>query len=149
MENIGYFDENFSRFEDWHTWLKFLLKGYTIEFLPETTVQWRIHPNSVSTSALYRGDKKFFEENITVYQKYILPNKKLLSFLEKNHVQSRIRFYKILSQNGNRSFLLFKARLNFLLDPIKWIEFPKWIWKQIIKNPKRKIIKIFQKGENI
>lgn len=103
----------------------------------------------MSTSALYRGDKKFFEENITVYQKYILPNKKLLSFLEKNHVQSRIRFYKILSQNGNRSFLLFKARLNFLLDPIKWIEFPKWIWKQIIKNPKRKIIKIFQKGENI
>lgn len=144
LENIDYFDENFNRFEDWHTWLKFLLKGYIIHFLPEVTVQWRIHPNSVSTSALYKGDTSYFKENILVYQKYVLPNKKFLSLSEKIHAQSCIRFYKTLSQNGNRSLLLFKARLNFLLDPIKWTEFPSWIWKQIICNPRKKIFKVFK-----
>lgn len=143
LAKVGYFDEEFRRFEDWHTWLKFLLHGYRIHFLPEVTVRWRIHPDSVSTSALYRGDVRFIEENILVYQKYVLPNLHLLSTLERIHVRSRIGFYKTLLEGGGSIKSLGRARLNFLFDPLKWVEFPGWVVKQILKNPRKKIDKIF------
>lgn len=144
LAKVGYFDEEFRRFEDWHTWLKFLLAGFRIDFLPEITVQWRIHPNSVSTSALYKGDTRFLEENILVYQKYVLPNLHLLSIPERIHIYSRIRFYKTLLKGGGNIRYLGKARLNFLLDPIKWMEFPSWVVKQIVKKPRKKIDQLFQ-----
>ncbi len=144
LARVGYFDEEFKRFEDWHTWLKLLLNGFRIHFLPEVTVQWRIHPNSVSTSALYKGDIRFIEENILVYQKYVLPNLRLLSILERIHVYSRIRFYKTLLKKGGTMKSLNRARLHFLLDPIKWVEFPSWVLKQIMKKPRKKIDELFQ-----
>lgn len=143
LAQVGYFDEEFRRFEDWHTWLKFLLHGYRIHFLPKVTVRWRIHPDSVSTSALYRGDVRFIEENILVYRKYVLPNLHLLSTLERIHVRSRIRFYETLLKGGGNITCLGKARLNFLLDPLKWMEFPRWVVKQVLKNPRKAIDKLF------
>jgi|YNPMSStandDraft_1061717.scaffolds.fasta_scaffold15556_1 glycosyltransferase involved in cell wall biosynthesis len=143
LSKIEYFDGEFRRFEDWHTWLKFLTRGIRIHFFPETTVRWRIHPNSVSTSALYRGDKRFFEENILVYQKYILPFMDRLSPLERVHIKARIRFYRTLMQHGGEPQALRKARLNFLFDPLKWIEFPGWVVKQITRKPMKKIHELF------
>jgi glycosyltransferase involved in cell wall biosynthesis len=144
LAKIGYFDEEFKRFEDWHTWLKFLASGFRIYFLPEVTVCWRMHPNSVSTSALHKGDKRFFEENILVYQKYVLPYINLLSPLERTHVRARIRFYQDLIRHGGGIKALSKARLNFLFDPIKWVEFPGWAIKQIIRKPMKKIHRLFE-----
>ncbi|BER91394.1 glycosyltransferase [Atrimonas thermophila] len=143
LEEIGYFDEEFRRFEDWHTWLKCLLKGYKIYFLPEVTVKWRLHPNSVSTSALYKSDRRFQEENLLVYQKYVLPNLHLLTIFEKIHVKARIKFIETLIANNGHISVLNKARMAYLLDPLKWIELPGWLWKKIFDKRGKEVKKLF------
>lgn len=145
LEEIGYFDEEFKRFEDWHTWLKCLLKGHKIYFLPEVTVKWRIHPESVSTSALYKSDKRFQEENLLVYKKYILPNLDLLTTLEKIHVRARIKFTETLIANNGHISALNRARMAYLLDPLKWIELPKWLWKKMFDKRGREVKKLFRR----
>jgi len=144
LEEVGYFDEEFKRFEDWHTWLKCLLMGHRIYFLPEITVKWRLHPDSVSTSALYKGDRRFQEENLLVYQKYVLPNLNLLTTLEKIHVKARIKFINTLIANNGHISALNKARMAYLFDPLKWIEFPGWLAKQITRKPMKKINQLFE-----
>lgn len=145
LEEVGYFDSEFRRFEDWHTWLKCLLKGYKIYFLPEVTVKWRMHPDSVSTSALYKGDRRFQEENLLVHQKYVLPNLNLLTPLERIHVRARMKFHQILLENDGHISALNRARMAYLFDPLKWVEFPGWLWRKIIDRSGREVKKLFDR----
>jgi len=67
FEDYGYFDEKYTTFEDCHQWLKFLLHGEKLFLLNEDTVLFRRHKNSVSTSALYSNNKKFYLDDLNVY----------------------------------------------------------------------------------
>lgn len=142
LEESGYFDSEFRKFEDWHTWLKIILKGYKIYFMPEITVKWRIHKNSVSTSSWLQGDLEFYKEKLMVYEKYILPNIKYLSTLEKIHIYSSIIYLKLIIKNIRNYKLRNMARMAYIFDPIELIEMPKWILERIIFNRKKKLKKL-------
>jgi len=142
LEKSGYFDSEFRKFEDWHTWLKIILKGYKIYFMPEITVKWRIHKNSVSTSSRLQADLEFYKEELMVYEKYILPNIKYLSILERIHIYSSMLYLKLIIRNIRYNKLRTIARMVYIFDPIELIEMPKLILERIIFNRKKKLRKL-------
>ena len=145
FEDCGYFDEKYTTFEDWHQWLKFLLNGERLFLLDEYTVLFRRHENSVSTSALYSKNKKFYLDNLNVYKEYIFPNLDKLSLIEAFSVLVRAKRYpKLINEGVNRkNFNL--ARSYRLIDPLWWADIPFWITRNLRSIKMNK--EIFGKGD--
>ncbi len=145
FEDCGYFDEKYTSFEDWHQWLKFLLHGERLFLLDEYTVLFRKHKNSVSTSALYSKNKKFYLDNLNVYKEYIFPNLDKLSLAKAFSVLIRVKKLEYLIEGGFNKKNLRITKLYNLIDPIWWSQAPTWVFRKAKSIKLNK--EIFGKGD--
>lgn len=141
FEKYGYPDESYKKFEDWHQWLKFLLNGERLYILNDTLVWFRKHMKSVSTSAIYTGNTKFFEETIRVYKEYVFPNIEKLSLLEALSVVSKVKYLNTLIQHGANISAHRIARKYNLVNPIWWKSLPLWPFRKMQSIRLRKLLK--------
>jgi len=81
LESLDGFDEEFPFFEDLPMWLKITKRGIKINYLPETTVLYRIHDQSIRVASV----GMFFNCNF----------RDSLHFFKKKHVYSHVPFYKL------------------------------------------------------
>jgi len=131
FEDFGYPDESFRTFEDWHEWLKFLLNGERLYVLNEYAVLFRKHPRSLSTSAIYSGNRRFYEENLRVYKEYVLPNIDKLSMAEVISIYSIVKLYAGLLKYGVDRQTYTRLRYYRMLDPLWWLELPHSLVRKI------------------
>jgi len=145
FEDCGYFDEKYTSLEDKHQWLKFLLHGERLFLLDEYTALFRKHENSVSTSALYSKNKKFYLDNLNVYKEYIFPNLDKLSLLEAFSVLIRVKKNtKLINEGINRKNYYLGLSYRFI-DPLSWAEIPPWVVRKLKSIKMNK--EIFGKGD--
>jgi len=131
FEDFGYPDESYKTFEDWHEWLKFLLNGERLYVLNEYTVFFRKHQSSVSTSALYSGNRKFYEETLRVYKEYVLPNIYKFSLAEVISIYSIVKLYTKLLNYGLDRQTYKRLRYFRMIDPLWWLELPHSLMRKI------------------
>ena len=129
----GFFDERLRRFEDWPFLLKITSEGTKLHLLPEITVKWRIHSDSISNSALVKSDEAFFRDQLLVYKLYVSPRTGFLSFWEKYHVHIQMTYLEGLIRRGSNLRAHKEARFIKLLDPLWWKDFPLYIHTKLFK----------------
>jgi len=130
FEDFGYPDESFRTFEDWHEWLKFLLNGERLYVLNEYTVLFRKHARSISTSAMYSGNRTFHEEVLRVYKEYVLPNIDKFSLTEVVSIYSLVKIYTGLLKYGVDGQTYKRLRYYKMLDPLWWLELPRSLMRR-------------------
>jgi alpha-1,3-rhamnosyltransferase len=112
--SVNGYEEEFPLFEDWPMNLKVTKAGFRIGFMNETTIYYRIHPNSVfhrgSEDIIYRDfENKSYHP---AYMKYAFPN---LSRIEKILYRYKAAVMKLfINTKLNRANLVNRA-LNFIL----------------------------------
>jgi len=131
FDDYGYTSEMFKVIEDWPQWLNFLLNGERLYFLNEVTVLYRVHKNSVSTSALRNGNTTFYSDTLNIYRHYILPNVDKLSLAEAISVTIRAKVYANLLEGGINQKNYRKVRYYKLADPLWWINVPNYVTAKI------------------
>lgn len=127
LKNVNYFDTEFNKYEDWHTWLKLTLNRYKFDFYPITTVKWRRHEKSISFNYITKNDKEFVRNRKFVFEKYVLPYYNRLGLLLKMHVnyernkyEKQLLSYKKLSEL-EKSFKLTRfIDLIFLRNSVRY-----------------------------
>lgn len=134
FEKCGFFDERIKRFEDWPFLLKLTRQGVKLDFLPEITVKWRIHGDSVSNTAFLKGDIDFFRNQLFVYETYVKPCFYLLSPMEKYHISIQMLYLKKLIAKGGRLKAHFKTRYIKLLDPFWWKNLPTYLQIKLFRT---------------
>ena len=130
FEDFGYPDESYKTFEDWHEWLKFLLNDERLYVLNEYTVLFRRHPHSISTSAIYSGNRRFYEENLRVYKEYVLPNIDKFSLTEVISIYSLVKLYTGLLKYGVDEQTYKRLRYYKMLDPFWWLGLPRSLMRR-------------------
>jgi len=131
FEDFGYPDESYKTFEDWHEWLKFLLNGERLYVLNEYTVLFRKHPRSTSTSAIYSGNRRFYQESLRVYREYVLPNIDRFSVAEVISIYSMVKLYTGLLKYGVDRQTYKRLRYCRMIDPLWWLELPRSLMRKI------------------
>ena len=131
FEDFGYPDESYKTFEDWHEWLNFLLNGERLYVLNEYTVLFRKHQQSISTSAIYSGNRRFCEEVLRVYKEYVLPNIDKFSLTEVISIYSAVKFYTGLLKYGVSRQNYRRLAYCRMLDPLLWLELPRSLMRRI------------------
>ena len=120
IEKIGFFDEEFTRTEDWHTWLKFLLNDMNYSVLRKPIALWRRHRQSISTRSSISPDRSFLEDQISVIDKYITPNISRLNCLERYHVFCDRKYRKTMAEGTERTTSRFLSKVYLAIDPLMW-----------------------------
>jgi glycosyltransferase involved in cell wall biosynthesis len=100
FDKIGGIEKNYRTFEDWHTWIRILEKGYKPIYLEETLVFWRRHKESLSFSALNNKNNDYFKDQLNIMKKYILPNK--LDIVTKLFVYLKYFILKRMIKNNKK-----------------------------------------------
>lgn len=132
IERVGFFDAEFNRTEDWHTWLKFLLNDMNYSVLKKPIAMWRRHRQSISTSSSISADKEFLINQKMVIDKYIIPNMNRLSPLERYHVVCDKKYRETLAKGAKKATSKVVSKIYLALDPMMW----------------RRIIEIVRSGSN-
>lgn len=114
FDKIGGIDINYKTFEDWHTWIRILEKGYKPIYLEEVLVFWRRHQNSLSFSAFNNKNNNYFEDQLDIMKKYILPNK--LDLITKAFVYLKYLILKRMIKNNKNYNMGQKIRKKEPLD---------------------------------
>lgn len=120
LESIDYFDLEFTRTEDWHTWLKFTLKGMNYALMREPVAMWRRHSESLSAKSSITPDSQFIANQVKVIEKYILPNIKKFNYLERYHILLDKAYRERLVASLNRPYNRVLAKALLAIDPLMW-----------------------------
>lgn len=120
IEKVGFFDAEFTRTEDWHTWLKFLLNDMNFSVLRKPIAFWRRHRQSISTKSSISPDKNFLKDQIAVIDKYIIPNIDRLNCLERYHVLCDRKYRETIAEGTERTTLRFLSKAYLAIDPMMW-----------------------------
>lgn len=131
LEAVGFIDPNFTKFEDYHTWIKLTQTGYRFYYVPEPLVYWRRHKESVSYSVWNVSNAEYKRNELDVFLRYVLPDFWNLPVFIKMHVVSHILYLRTLlllgvTRNRHKFAAVWK-----LIDPF-WIKaLPRKISKSI------------------
>jgi len=120
IERVGFFDTEFNRTEDWHTWLKFLQNDMNYSVLKKPIAMWRRHRQSISTRSSISADKEFLRNQLRVIDKYIIPNMNRLSLLERYHVVCDKKYRKTLAEGTKKTASRLLSKTYLALDPMMW-----------------------------
>lgn len=120
IESVGFFDAEFTRTEDWHTWLKFLLNGMNYSVLRKPIAFWRRHRDSISTKSSISPDKLFLKDQIAVVDKYVTPNIERLNCLERYHVFCDRKYRETMAEGTERTISKFLSKAYLAIDPMMW-----------------------------
>ena len=136
LEKIGFLDTEFRTFEDWHTWLRLTRSGHTARLLPEPLVFWRRHPKSITYSALDVGNLSFYQDQVRVVEKYVLPYEEDLDWVTRKHLSCNLAYLKLFIEKGATLESHRKARWLRLKNPLWWMEFHYYLLHKLL--PPRK-----------
>lgn len=78
LRKIGGYDENIRNVEDYPLWIKATKNGYKLFYFNKVTVKYRIHENSMTTSA---SKTKIANDLEQIFLKYNLPYISITNFL--------------------------------------------------------------------
>lgn len=131
FQDIGYFDEMLVASEDWDMWLRIAQK-YTFDFIDQTFVQVRVHPNNMQkdflrmlTSDLAMLNKfcQHGQHNYFLLWKIrtILYKKKFSAKAIPGFESSEAWVCSQLSDTQNQLWGIFMAPLNAIWEPLKKI----------------------------
>jgi glycosyltransferase involved in cell wall biosynthesis len=130
FEDYGYYDERYTRLEDWPQWLKFLLHGERLFLLDEYTVLYRKHENAVSINPLHSGNNEWLFDHLNLHKEYIFPNLDKLSLMEALHVLIREKKLQYFLEKGFSKKNLRITKLYNLIDPLWWSKSPTWVFRK-------------------
>ena len=122
LNELGGFDEEMRINEDWAIWLKLTSLGYQIKCSSEPFLLYRKHPRAITVSAMNEGKKDFFEYQLSVINKYVIPHKKDLPVLIRWSVFVNSLYIGKLIALGCTTKAHKKARLLKILDPMTLIK---------------------------
>jgi len=74
LQNVGYFGDSYRTKEDYYTYIKILLQGYYLMYLPKPLVYWRRHKDAVSFSSSSEVRRNYYLEDLKIAREYRLPN---------------------------------------------------------------------------
>ncbi len=91
IEKVGFFKENLNYGEDYEYWLRACIKyKFTLYHLPLRTIQYRVHPDSLTTNKDFIQDAKYVKELTNQYFCYLSDNQiQYLKELKNNQIWRR------------------------------------------------------------
>lgn len=104
LDLLGKFDEDFVLLEDYPMWLRITLKNIHIGFLPEVTVLYRVHSDSIMNQHKIIPNPLIFFDKIKASKKYIFPNKKLFDLNTLIYLRLLNFYYYLMAFLGQRRF---------------------------------------------
>ena len=127
------FDERYPMLEDYPFWLKATEKGIRIHGFSKIICFYRIHAESVYSSALVRPYviNPFYEHVERFEKDYVYER---LNHVQKLERKCRYARYRLVSYLGNNCNNLFVRHLNKLLDPV-YLHLKLKSWSDIAKKP--------------
>lgn len=134
LADIGFFDTDFKRFEDWHTWLRLSEAGFQCFLLNKPLVFWRRHLRSISYSSINKSDFLFFNEKMLTINRYIIPHLEELDWITRLHVLNYKKYLESFMRKGGNWEAHRKARLIFLADPLWWLNLDDFLIRIIHKQ---------------
>lgn len=83
LQRIGYADERFKLIEDLPLWYKFAKAGYSLSFLSQKTVLYRMSGDSISNSSSFLLNETFVKDLILIDKLIIIPDLHKIKILLK------------------------------------------------------------------
>jgi alpha-1,3-rhamnosyltransferase len=74
LEEVGYFGGSYRTKEDYHTYIRIMVQGYRLMYLPKPMVYWRRHEDAVSYTASPEIINRYYLEDLRIAREYRLPN---------------------------------------------------------------------------
>jgi glycosyltransferase involved in cell wall biosynthesis len=115
---VGLFDPNFRRLQDWEMWLRLLRRGYHFQGIPNQLVYYRIHNRSLSTDP-YSGQQaamalavKHFGEDDGQWQQWPADKRRMFGGVYRYHALTTS-----LIRGGDWAACARFLRRAFLIDP--------------------------------
>ncbi len=117
----GGIDPRFRHLEDWPLWLNICNSGFSIQWIPETLVKYRISDQSVSQSKNTRPiSPVLYPDIIRFYYFYQKPYLRGLQLFERQIYIFRTRM--VFEKMGNSWFAYILLKPFQLLSPLTWIK---------------------------
>lgn len=115
FENYGYFNEKFKYFEDLPYWLYLTSQGVKLYLLPNVTVKYRTHHDSLVFSRKYFFNKNFIDCLFRFRKQIVYPVVPYWNFLfYESEGMEYLRYYIIMKFCGNRKNWLSKSIYRFI-----------------------------------
>ena len=125
IKSLGGFDERIRNMEDWPMWIRLANNNIPIKYIPDITVNYRVHSkslsNTINTSIILSN--QFYQDHL-VYKMYIKDN---VSILERLLSQYTFIINKVFYKNFNKATMI-----NIWLYKI--LNLPHYIRTFIINN---------------
>lgn len=106
INELGGFDERFPYMEDYPMWLKFIINGYPLGYLPEVTVMYRIHGGSLSNYKKRKVNEKWLKSYVDFFS-VVLEDLLIERKLYWRWFYSKINFSILLILNKTDSVLIY------------------------------------------
>jgi len=121
LQSLNYsgFDDRIKTFEDLPLFFNFLLKGFSLRFIPVSGLSWVRYETSLSNYGFSLNRKQFNDDLKTLYSHYLIPNLHLFNFYER--------------------FLLRIKSKNRLIKYLFYLFHPFWINFRFVPGVKRRI----------